>query len=110
MPPEALRIVLVTHPREGADVFARSLVVRRVAACVNLLEVKSVYRWQGAIEEDPETLLVIKTTTRRLPQLEHILTRDHPYDVPECVAVAPDRVSAPYLAWLLGETAEASGD
>ena len=98
------RIVLVTHPRDGADAFARDLVERALAACVNLIPVQSIYRWKGAVEEDPETLLVIKTTAARLPALEDALTERHPYDVPECIALAPDRVEPGYLAWLCAET------
>jgi len=104
--PSALRVVLVTHPEEGARAFARRLVERRVAACVNLLPVTSVFRWQGAIEESGEVLLVIKTAGSRLDELERTLREEHPYQVPESIALVPERVGASYLAWALGETAE----
>jgi len=97
------RVVLVTHPVQGAREFARKLVERGVAACCNLTEVRSVYRWQGGVEDEPEALLVIKTSVDRLAQLEEVLAADHPYDVPELVALEPTHVAPDYLTWLLGE-------
>ena len=104
--PAAAHVVLITHPEEGARDFARALVERRLAACVNLLPATSVYRWRDAIEEDPEVLLVVKTTAARLGDLERALAEDHPYDVPELVALTPAHVERAYLAWLAGETGE----
>jgi periplasmic divalent cation tolerance protein len=100
------RVVLVTAPDpESATRLARGLVEARLAACVNVLPgVTSVYRWEGAVHEDGEVLLVVKTRAAHLPALEAHLAAHHPYDVPECVALAPDRVEARYLAWLQGET------
>lgn len=96
------RIVLITHPVEGARELARDLVEARLAACCNLTEVRSVYRWQGAVEDEAEVLLVVKTAADRLPALEAHLEAHHPYDVPELVALRPDHVAPDYLAWLLG--------
>ena len=102
--PTAARVVLMTHPEDGAADFARHLVERGVVACVNLVGVHSVYRWRGAIEDGPEVLLVAKTTAARVPELERVLADEHPYDVPECIAVEPASVAAKYLAWLDAET------
>ena len=95
-------MVLITHPAEGAEAFARSLVERRLAACVNLVGVRSVYRWEGAVESDAEQLLLVKTRAELWPKLERVLAEDHPYDVPEMVALEPTAVEARYLDWLLG--------
>lgn len=101
------RLVLTTAPdRETATRIARSLVLRSLAACVNLLPgARSIYRWEGRIEESDEILLVLKTTQARIAELERALGELHPYDVPECVVLAPSHVEAKYLAWLLRETA-----
>lgn len=99
---EPARLVLVTHPREGAGAFARALVEARLAACVNRLPVTSVYRWEGAVQEDEEVLLVVKTAAGRLADLERHVLAAHPYDVPEFVVLEPGAVAAPYLAWLEG--------
>jgi len=103
---DAPRVVLVTAPdRATASALARALVEARVAACVNVVgDVTSVYRWQDAVQEEAEVLLIVKSTAGRLPELERLLAERHPYDVPECVALAPDRVEAKYLQWLRAET------
>jgi len=98
-----VRLVLITHPPRGARAFARRLVEERLAACVNLFPVSSLYRWEGRIEDARETLLVLKTVRGRQAALEAFLEREHPYDVPECVALEPARVEPRYLAWLQGE-------
>ena len=99
------RLCLVTHPRAGAGELARSLVERRIAACVNQIEATSVYSWEGAVEADAEVLLLIKTTAERLPELEAVLAAEHPYDVPELIALEPAAVGRAYLAWWNGATA-----
>ena len=95
------RLVLVTAPDEPvAEGLARQLVEGGLAACVNLLPgLKSVYRWEGAVQWDPEVLMLVKTTASRLRELEDFLQREHPYDTPECVALEPRSVEARYLAW-----------
>jgi periplasmic divalent cation tolerance protein len=104
--PAAPRVVLVTAPDADAGAaLARSLVADRLAACVNLVAgVTSVYRWEGAVEEASEVLLVLKTTAGRLAALEAAVVERHPYDVPEFVALEPAAVEARYAAWLAAET------
>jgi periplasmic divalent cation tolerance protein len=86
---------------EDAERIARSLVERRLAACVNVVPgVVSIYRWKGGICRDEERLLVIKTRLERLPALREALVALHPYDVPELVALAVEAGHEPYLAWL----------
>ena len=98
------RVVLVTAPDDGvARGLARELVARGMAACVNLVGgVTSVYRWEGAVMEDPEVLMIVKTRADRVPSIEAFLAEAHPYDTPECVALAPASVEPRYLEWLLG--------
>ena len=101
------RVVFVTVPDvECGRRLAQALVGERLAACANLVPgVTSVYRWQGEVRSDDEVLLVFKTRAGRLAAFEARLDELHPYDVPECVALEPAQVSAPYLAWLLDVTA-----
>jgi periplasmic divalent cation tolerance protein len=105
-PAESPRLVLTTAPdRETATAIARALVERSLAACANLLPgARSIYRWEGRIEEADEVLLVLKTTEGRIGELERALTELHPYQVPEFVVLAPSHVGAMYLAWLLAES------
>ena len=91
----------------GSEALARLVqnsVDERLAACVNLVPVTSVYRWEGVTQADEEVLLVVKTSAERVAELEAILADEHPYDVPELVALAPEHVEATYLAWLLSES------
>lgn len=106
MPGEAasIRVALTTvgSLEEGRRI-ARALVERRLAACVNLVpNLTSVYRWQGAVEEAEEVLLVIKTTEDQLAALEAAVRELHSYDLPEFLALRVEAGSQPYLEWLLG--------
>lgn len=99
---EARLVLSTTADLDSARGLARTLVEERLAACCNLVGgLTSVYRWQGAVEEAAEVLLVIKTSAARLAALEARLAELHPYDVPELVVLTPERVAPDYLAWLL---------
>jgi periplasmic divalent cation tolerance protein len=97
-------VVLTTCPDDAAAArIARELVESGLAACVNRIgAVHSTYRWQGAIHDEPEVLLVIKTLSIRYSELEMRLKSLHPYDVPEIIALPVTRGSTEYLAWLGG--------
>jgi uncharacterized protein involved in tolerance to divalent cations len=97
-------VVLVTVPSvEAADRIARPLVEERLAACVNVVgPIRSVYRWEGAVREDQEQLLVVKTRRRLLERVDARVRELHDYDVPEVVALPVVGGSTAYLAWLLG--------
>lgn len=94
-------MVLVTAPEAAAPGIARSLVERRVAACVSVTPgVRSVYRWEGTLHDDPETLLIIKTVPERFDALLEAVRELHPYQVPEVLALPVERGSPPYTAWV----------
>lgn len=99
---EPHRIVLTTvSSQDEARRLATALVEERLAACVNIVnEVHSVYRWQGAVEEAAEVLLVIKTRVEKLEALEAAVRRLHSYDVPEFLILQADGGSAAYLRWI----------
>lgn len=88
---------------------SRVLVGERLAACVSQVSgLTSVYWWEGAVREDEEVLLLIKTTGERLANLTARIEALHPYEVPEVVAVSLDGGSERYLAWL-GQTVATGG-
>jgi periplasmic divalent cation tolerance protein len=95
-------VVLSTFPdADKAAQVARVLVEERLAACVNLVaSVRSIYRWQGAVQDDAESLAIIKTTRERYPALATRLAELHPYDVAEIIALPLADGHPPYLAWL----------
>ncbi|HWU68650.1 MAG TPA: divalent-cation tolerance protein CutA [Stenotrophobium sp.] len=112
-------LVLVTCPTDAAESLAEALVEKRLAACVNILpQIRSVYRWstpqpatsQAAerkateICKDAESLLLIKTAQNRYEALCAGILALHPYELPEIVAVNPERGHAPYLEWVLAAT------
>lgn len=105
--PEAL-VVLVTAPSpERAAELARALVEEGLAACGNVVPgLRSIYRWEGKVQEDAEALLLLKTTRARFEALRERVLALHPYDVPEVIALPVTAGSAPYLAWLAAATAE----
>ncbi len=105
-------IALSTAPNlEVARILAHALVEQRLAACVNLApQLESIYRWQNAIQQEPEVLLLIKTRTTLWPELLDYLERHHPYSVPELLQVPISNGAPTYLQWLLNETRPASAE
>lgn len=90
-----------TATMEDARKIAAQLVEERLAACVQIVEpITSVYRWQGAVEEERELLLLIKSTEDLIPRIAELLDRIHPYEVPELIATPIIGGSAAYLSWL----------
>lgn len=102
------RIVLTTiRQKQDAEKLASQLVERRLAACVNIVgPIRSVYRWKGSLANEPEYLLIIKTTAEHAAQLQSAFKELHPYELPECVELAVTGGSEDYLAWLAGEVGD----
>jgi periplasmic divalent cation tolerance protein len=95
-------VIILTTLGASADAaaFARTLVSDRLAACVNVLPpMTSLYRWKGAIEEDREQQLVIKTTSDRVAAIEARFRELHPYELPEFLVLSAE-ASVPYLDWM----------
>jgi periplasmic divalent cation tolerance protein len=99
-------VVLVTTPSpERAAEIARALVEERLAACGNVVPgLRSIYRWEGKVQDDAEALLVLKTTRGRFEALRDRVLALHPYEVPEVLALPVEGGSAKYLAWIAAET------
>jgi periplasmic divalent cation tolerance protein len=86
---------------EDGERLARTLVERRLAACVNVLPgMTSFYRWEGKVQKDEERLLLIKTRADRYEDLRTALLDMHPYELPEVIALDVAAGHAPYLSWL----------
>lgn len=86
---------------------ATALVERRLVACVQISEIESVFRWDGAVRHEREHRLVCKTVTARYEAVEQALLALHPYEVPAIHAMALDRVQSSYADWL---DTESSGE
>jgi periplasmic divalent cation tolerance protein len=99
-------VVLVTVPTpDRAAEIARVLVEERLAACGNVVPgLRSIYRWEGEVQEDDEALLLLKTTRARFEALRDRVLALHPYEVPEVIALSVEAGSAAYLGWIAAET------
>lgn len=97
-------VILSTAPASLAETIAQKLVTRRLAACVNMTEVRSVYRWEGEICDEPEMLLLIKTTNENEKTVLEAIRELHTYAVPEMIVLPITGGYPPYLAWIRQET------
>ena len=99
-------LVLTNLPdRAAAEKLADAIVAKNLAACVNILApCRSVYRWKGAVQHDEEHPMLIKTTRERYAALESEMRAQHPYELPEVIAVPIERGLPAYLDWVAAET------
>jgi periplasmic divalent cation tolerance protein len=89
---------------DEAERLARTLVERRLAACVTVItSVRSFYRWKGAVSDSTEGLLVIKTSRPLFPKLREAIESTHSYEVPEILALPVIEGSTNYLSWIDNE-------
>lgn len=101
MPTDVLVTLCTCPDDETAERIASALVAERLAACVNRLPgLTSVYLWQGRVERDKETLLLIKTTDARFAALARRLRELHPYELPEIIAIPVTKGLPEYLQWV----------
>jgi len=99
-------VVLVTCPSpEVGEKIARAVIEDRLAACVNVVPgLASIYRWEGKVCRDAESLLVIKTRRTKFSALSRRVKALHPYLVPEVIALPVEVGSSPYLSWIRNST------
>ncbi|MCP8305030.1 MAG: divalent-cation tolerance protein CutA [archaeon] len=94
-------MIISTYPdRTNAEKIARESIKAKLAACANIIKVRSIYTWKGKIEEVDEFLVLFKTTEKGADVLKDFIRKNHPYEVPEIVEIAPQHVDPKYLLWL----------
>jgi periplasmic divalent cation tolerance protein len=95
-------VVMTTLPDfKYAESLATSLVYRDLAACVQIIpQITSVYKWEGLMQQDTEVLLLIKTATSKFSKVEETIKANHPYMVPEVLAVTVSDMSDDYREWM----------
>ena len=93
-------VILSTAPSSESAAMARVLVNRGLVACVNIMPVRSIYRWKGEFCDDQEHLLIAKTTQDKVETVISEIKGMHPYEVPEIIAVPVIAGYAPYLEWV----------
>jgi periplasmic divalent cation tolerance protein len=106
--------IVVLSTCENADDaarIARSLVERRLAACVNIVPgVQSIYHWKGAVEQASEVLMVIKTSRALFSGVRAEIERLHSYELPEAIALPIVDGSERYLEWLAAGLKQTGGE
>jgi periplasmic divalent cation tolerance protein len=102
-------VVLITAASEDeAARIGRALVDARLAACANIISrIRSIYRWEGKIADEPESLILVKTRRELFPELEREVRKLHSYKTPEIIALPIQEGSAQYLEWIHAETHKA---
>ena len=102
-------VVMVTAgSRDEAEAIAQNLVASKLAACVSLMPIRSIYTWQGQVHNEEEWQLFIKTDLAFFDTLEAKIRELHSYEVPEIIALPLVAGSAPYLAWISAQVKEIS--
>jgi periplasmic divalent cation tolerance protein len=107
--PDDIQVIFCTVPDAATgERIARHLVEYRLAACVNVIPgITSVYRWQGQVETGSEALLKIKAKTANYKKIETAIRSQHPYELPEIIAVPVSVGLAEYLDWVRIQNDEA---
>lgn len=94
-------VLITTSSTSEAQAIGRALVEGRLAACVNIIPgVRSLFWWQGKVEEQDEALLLVKSRSELLPSVIEAVKRLHSYTVPEVIALSILAGSPDYLAWI----------
>jgi periplasmic divalent cation tolerance protein len=102
---EDTRVVFISIPRDEARKMARALVEGRFAACANIIPaIESFYWWDDAVQHDEESLLVVKTTQQRFEALMEFVEENHPYELPEIIAIPLADGLPDYIEWVREET------
>jgi periplasmic divalent cation tolerance protein len=94
------KVAFVTASEQEAPKIAQTLVERKLAACVNLIPIRSIYNWKGKIEDDKENLLIIKTKKDKIDQLKKSIKELHSYEVPELIIFSIEDGLPDYLNWI----------
>ena len=98
-------IIVSTFPsKQSVTSIANKLVRKKLAACVNITKISSVYTWKGKVENQNEYLALFKTTKKNQSTLKKELKELHPYDVPEVAEINVESINQPYMKWLVDST------
>ena len=98
-------VIVSTFPsKQSVTSIANKLVKKKLAACVNITKITSVYTWKGKGENQNEYLAFFKTTKKNQSTLKKELKKLHPYDVPEIAEINVESINQPYMKWLVDST------
>lgn len=98
-------MIISTYPnKKSITVIANQLVKKKLAACVNITKISSIYSWEGKIENSSEFIAIFKTTYKNKKILKEKIKETHPYQVPEIAEIDISSINQPYLKWLIDST------
>jgi periplasmic divalent cation tolerance protein len=98
-------IIVSTFPsKQSVNSIADLLVKKKLAACVNIIKISSIYTWFGKTENKDEYLALFKTTKKNQLILKKELEKLHPYDVAEIAEINVESINQPYMKWLVDST------
>ena len=98
-------IIVSTYPdKKSITKISNELVKTKIAACVNITKISSIYAWKGKIENTSEYLALFKTTVKNKKILKEKIKSTHPYNVPEIAEIDITSINKPYLNWLVDST------
>lgn len=103
-----IAVVTTVATLAQAQAMARSLVERRLAACAQISQIQSIYRWQGAVHDEGECRIVFKTTRERYAEVEQTIRSLHGYELPAIHALAFEAVYPPYAEWIASSCGDAA--
>ncbi|HSG74084.1 MAG TPA: divalent-cation tolerance protein CutA [Nitrosopumilaceae archaeon] len=98
-------IIISTYPnKKSLDKISNQIVKDKLAACVNISKISSVYSWKGKIENESEYMAFFKTSQKNKRKLKQKIKETHPYDVPEIAEIPVKSINQPYLKWIINST------
>lgn len=103
-----IAIITTTDSLDEARSIAAALVERKLAACAQISSIQSCYMWQGAVQNDAEFRVLLKTTSERYADVEAAILELHSYELPAIVAVHFTEVYGPYAEWVAESVSESA--
>jgi periplasmic divalent cation tolerance protein len=100
---DILLVLTTLATQADAHALGRAMVGQRLAACAQIQAIESIYRWQGAVRQEPEWRLLLKTTAARYPALQVALRARHPYELPAIVALPCSEALPEFADWVSAE-------
>ena len=100
-----IAVLTTIDSEEDAQRIATALVERKLAACVQISRIDSVYTWEGEVQRSPELRLLVKTTDEGYAAVENAIRELHPYDLPAIFALPVEHAYAPFAEWIAQNSA-----
>ena len=98
-------IIVSTYPnKKSVNKVANQIIKKKLAACVNISKISSIYTWKNKVENTSEYLAFFKTTQKNKKKLKETIKTSHPYDVPEIAEININSINKPYLKWMIEST------